>query len=324
VSEEPTVSAQSPYWIGTAGWIYDDWAGIFYPIARPRGFQPLAYYARFFNFAEVNATFYRVMPPSAAEAWCRAVAFRPDFAFSLKLWQGLTHERPATLPEREVGTIRALCDVLAAQGRLASILMQFPWSFRATPENADYLQRLLEALAPLPCTVEIRHAGWHTPEFFALLREHGATFCNIDQPLLRDCAPPSSVATAPLGYLRLHGRNAANWFREKVGAAVGAHAVKATGTERYDYYYPPAEVEEMARLAEALAAQASRVAVTTNNHYRGQAAADALLLRAALEGQVDAIPPTLARAFPDLRQIPARQPMPDLPPEAEQPDLFGG
>lgn len=263
------------------------------------------------------------MPPSAAEGWCRAVAFRPDFAFSLKLWQGLTHERPATLPERDVRAIRALCEVLAGHGRLAAILMQFPWSFRATPENAGYLRRLLEALAPLPCTVEIRHAAWHTPEFFDLLLEHNAGFCNIDQPRLRDCAPPTSVATAPLAYLRLHGRNAANWFKENVGAAVGAHAVKATGAERYDYYYLPNEVEEMARLAEALAGQASRVAVTTNNHYRGQAAADALLLRAALEGQVDAVPPTLARAFPDLRQIRSRQSLPELPPEAEQPDLFG-
>ena len=300
---------QTPFQIGTAGWSYPDWEGVFYPSPAPRRFRALAYYSRFFNLVEVNATFYAVFPPSHAEKWCQEVAGRPDFTFSLKLWKGLTHESPSPLPRVEIRSIRDTCSVLSGHGRLGALLMQFPWSFRFSPANFDRLKKLLDAFEGFPRAVEIRHASWHTAAFFDVLRERAAAFCNIDQPLLRDCPPPTSLSTASFSYLRIHGRNAPNWFRES-----------ATGGERYDYYYPPAEVEELARLARALADQTSRVMVTTNNHYRGQAPADALLLRAALEGKVDRVPSCLARAFPDVRALPARH-APE-PEDALQPDLF--
>ncbi|HUT26046.1 MAG TPA: DUF72 domain-containing protein [Sumerlaeia bacterium] len=309
---ESVPSSEAPgavYRIGTAGWSYEDWEGIFYPSPRPRGFRPLPYYCRFFNLVEINATFYGVMPPSRAEKWVRDVAGRPDFTFSLKLHRGLTHERPETLPAGDVAAIRDMCQVLADAGRLGALLIQFPWSFRFSEENVAYLARLLDAFQPFPCAVEVRHAGWHNERYLELLQERGAAFCNIDQPQLHDCLSPTAIATAPFSYLRLHGRNRANWFSEKADAA-----------ERYDHYYGPREVDEMARLAEALAEQTSCVMVTTNNHYRGQAAADALLLRAALEGHADAVPPPLLRAFPDLAAVPtSRAAEPD---PGSQTDLF--
>ena len=296
--------------IGTAGWSYDDWKGVFYPSPTPARFNDLSYYARFFNLVEVNSTFYGVRAPSLAEKWCRNVAERPDFLFSLKLWQGLTHERPADLPVREVDEIRAMCRVLAESERLGALLVQFPWSFRFNEANLGYVALLLDTFDAFPCAVEMRHSGWHNDRYLSFLRERSVAFGHIDPPALRDCLRPTALGTAPFGYLRVHGRNSANWFSDSADVA-----------SRYDYLYNPTEVEDLARLARALVDQTSRVMVTTNNHFRGQAAANALMLRAELEGEVDAVPASLVAAYPDLQALPARHAV-QLD-ELVQPDMFG-
>jgi uncharacterized protein YecE (DUF72 family) len=107
--------------------------------------------------------------------------------------------------------------------KLGALLAQFPWSFRRTPETRAWLARLTDEFADLPLVVEIRHATWNTPEFFESLRERGVGFVNIDQPP-RTGIEPTGRATAPVAYIRLHGRNLDNWFRDDAGV-----------NERYDY-----------------------------------------------------------------------------------------
>ncbi|MFC1629275.1 DUF72 domain-containing protein [Gemmatimonadota bacterium] len=98
--------------------------------------------------------------------------------------------------------------------------------------------------------------------------------------------------TASTGYLRLHGQNIENWFRED-----------ANVVERYDYLYDPEELEPWAEAIERLAPKLSRLFIIFNNHYRGQAPANALELLARLIGGKVAIPPPLLSAFPRLQAI---------------------
>src|SRR5512136_613141 len=56
-------------WIGPSGWSYDDWYGIVYPQARPRGFKPLKYLARYVPAVEVNSSFYRAPSPRMTATW---------------------------------------------------------------------------------------------------------------------------------------------------------------------------------------------------------------------------------------------------------------
>ena len=298
------------YHIGTAGWTYEDWEGIFYPERPPRNFEPLAYYAQFFNLTEINATFYRVMAPRLAEKWCRDVESRPDFRFAFKLWQGLTHDQPAEFPRPQVAAIRDMAAGFIERSRFAALLMQFPWSFRFNDQSLDYLARLLDTFQDIPTAVEVRHAGWNCDRALGLLRERNVAFCNIDQPALRDCLAPTHHATANFAYLRVHGRNRDEWFNEDSGR-----------NERYDYYYREAELDELESLARALAAQVDNVLVTTNNHYRGQAPANALALRDRLEGRLDAIPRPLAATYADLRKLTPDHPDP-TPDLGMQTDLF--
>ncbi len=120
----------------------------------------------------------------------------------------------------------------------------------------------------------------------------GINYCNIDQPQLRDCLAPSSHVTGPVGYVRLHGRRRETWFADNTEPH-----------ERYNYLYREEELKELAGLARKVAAEADSVYVFTNNHYRGQAPANALQLRAMLEQGKVAVPAPMLRQFAFLEPI---------------------
>ena len=95
-----------------------------------------------------------------------------------------------------------------------------------------------------------------------------------------------------MGYARLHGRNRAAWFSRTAGR-----------DQKYDYLYTEEEEDEWVERARAIAARAEETYLVANNHFRGQAPANALSIRAKLEGGRVAVPPSLLGAFERLRKI---------------------
>ena len=93
-------------------------------------------------------------------------------------------------------------------------------------------------------------------------------------------------------YVRLHGRNAQNWFAEGV-----------PGFERYNYLYNTDELREWVTRVNALAKHATDVYVFANNHYRGQGPANALEIRAMLDGSRVRVPEQLLQTYPRLKDI---------------------
>jgi uncharacterized protein YecE (DUF72 family) len=276
--------------IGPAGWDYPDWKGTVYPKPALRGFDPLAHLARWFDTVEVNSTFYRPQTPEVARAWCERVADRPRFRFTAKLWRRLTHEREAYGADEETAA-RAALDALQEAGRLGAVLVQFPWSFRRDAASREWLRDLFRALSGLPLVLEVRHASWNVPETYAELAGRGVGFVNLDQPLFRNSIPPSAVATSAVGYVRVHGRNYKDWFREKAGRDA-----------RYDYLYTADELRPWAERTRALA-EAPRVEdvyVVTNNHFRGKAVANAAMLESMVEDRRVAAPPELAGTYGEV------------------------
>ncbi len=271
--------------VGVAGWDYEDWKGPVYPVPAPRGFDPLAWLSGWFDVVEVNSTFYRPAASKAVRSWLSRVEGRPDFRFTAKVWRRLTHER-TPFTAGDVRLAREGLDLLAEAGRLGAALLQFPWSFRRDASSRRWLGAVTGALHGLPLVLEVRHASWDVPELYAALREQGIGFVNLDQPLFRNSLPPSAVATAQVGYVRIHGRNARDWFR-----------AGATRDERYDYLYTPDELRPWAERARAIAASpgVTDVHVVTNNHFAGQEVVNALQLRSMLEGRKVEAPETLWR-----------------------------
>jgi uncharacterized protein YecE (DUF72 family) len=97
-----------------------------------------------------------------------------------------------------------------------------------------------------------------------------------------------------VGYVRLHGQNYNDWFREDAGR-----------DERYNYLYSDVELEAWARRIEALRGRLPSIYIIMNNHFKGQAACNALQLRARLAGLPVRVPPPLLAAFPQLKRISA-------------------
>jgi uncharacterized protein YecE (DUF72 family) len=146
----------------------------------------------------------------------------------------------------------------------------------------------VSAFAEFPLVVEIRHESWNVPHFYDSLAERGVGFVNIDQPLFRRSIKPSAVVTSPTGYIRAHGRNYKEWFRES-----------ANVRERYDYLYSPNELAPWVERAEEIAEHAEEIYVLTNNHNLGKAAVNALQLKSMLTHEKVDTPPELLATYPD-------------------------
>jgi len=274
---------------GVAGWSYDDWYGPVYPADRKgkRSFDPLAYLARYVDTIEINSTFYRPPAEKSAASWARRVADNPAFRFTAKLYQRFTHQRDAAWTTDEVDEVRRGFTPLMEAGRLGCVLVQFPWSFKRDAASREWLGDLVGAFRQFPLAVEVRHSSWNVSEFYESLREHGVAAVNIDQPIFGRSIKPGTEVTAPVGYVRLHGRNYGNWFRDD-----------AEAHERYDYLYTKDELDGWLDRIHEVARQAQETYVITNNHFQGQAAANALMLR-GMAGQETAVPEELRAAFRD-------------------------
>ena len=267
--------------IGPAGWSYTDWEGTVYP---PHGskFDALAYLAQFFDTIEINSPFYRIPPPNHAKSWVRRVASNRDFKFTTKVFRGFTHEK-TTLSDADVKSFKHYLDPIIEADRLGAILLQFPWSFRNTPEARVKLVDLFEAFADYPRALEVRHASFQNDDFFAFLDEHDVAWVNVDQPLFSDSVKPAETTTGPLAYARLHGRNYEKWF---------AHA---ESWERYNYLYSKEELEPWAGRVERMSKEKDVYAIL-NNHFRGQAIVNAVDLEQSL-GMEAKMPPQLKEVY---------------------------
>jgi uncharacterized protein YecE (DUF72 family) len=292
--------------VGPAGWSYPDWAGYVYPSRRPKGFYEATFLANFFDTIEINTSFYQPLRADHAAQWIERVAENPRFVFTAKLWQRFTHvirsisTSSAAAEEREV---RAGFDVLRAAKKLGAVLLQFPFSFHRTAETVAYLTALLKRFGDYPLVVEVRHGSWDAPETLELLRESGASFCNIDQPLIGKSLGPSAQATSEVGYVRLHGRRYDTWFSDD--AAVPAH-------ERYNYLYTAEELAPWATRVKKVAERTRETFVITNNHFQGKAVVNALQLISILKGSKVKVPEPLRKQYLQLEEIadaPAAEPM---------------
>ncbi|HKW15692.1 MAG TPA: DUF72 domain-containing protein [Candidatus Krumholzibacteria bacterium] len=275
--------------IGPAGWDYPDWDGIFYPATRKRNFDALAYIASYFTLLEINSTFYRVPAPHVTRRWVERVADRPHFMFTLKAHQSLTHQGDDGTPAELVPLCHAI-DPIAQAGRLGAVLLQFPWSFRFDDEARRHVDARIEELRPYPLALEVRHGSWETPEATSYLAGLNITVCGIDQPVMGDSLHPYHYRSGPAGaYFRFHGRNYRNWFAEGAGRDA-----------RYDYLYQPEELSPWAAVIQKAAAETGTAHVILNNHFRGQAPANAFELAFLLSGTKPAAPERLRRAYPRL------------------------
>jgi uncharacterized protein YecE (DUF72 family) len=301
-----------PIHVGTSGWNYPSgpgtWNGVFYPARRTRGFDELAYYAEHFDTVEVNSTFYRPPAPAQAASWLQRTP--PSFLFAVKLYQKFTHPdmylarggvTDWDVTAGDLDEFRQGIDPLAQANRLIAVLMQFPSSFHNEPETADYLDWLGAALRDYPLAVELRHRSWSDDESAtaARLAAYNAAWVQIDEPKFSGSIEQNLVAAAgkpdagsSLLYVRLHGRNATQWWDHE------------ERDDRYDYLYRAAELQPFAVAAKKASASGRRVVMYLNNHFSAKAVANAAILKHQIGDVVPGdYPREMVERYPELNGI---------------------
>jgi uncharacterized protein YecE (DUF72 family) len=282
--------------IGPAGWSYKDWEGIVYPEKPGTKFDPLEYLATFFDTIEINSTFYRPPAATSAKSWVKRVRSNPNFTFTAKLHRVFTHQRGKATAQDEKEFLEGLEPMWSA-GKLGALLLQFPWSFKNTDDDRLYLFNLIKKFREYPLVLEVRHVSWNTPAVLETLEEAGVGLCNIDQPLFKKSIKPGAVSTSSVGYIRLHGRNYKNWFREK-----------APRDDRYNYLYSLEELDPWIDRIKEVAKKTHETYVITNNHFRGQAVVNALELKSTIEERRVPAPAPLLNKYPELASSVTTQP----------------
>jgi uncharacterized protein YecE (DUF72 family) len=208
------------------------------------------------------------------------------------LCRRFTHER--VLEPQEIALFKDGLWPLLRANRFGCLLMQFPWSFRYTRENRDFLIRLRRTFHEFPLAAEMRHASWSINEAIGTFIDFRIAFCNVDQPQYTKAMPPTEFLTSSLGYVRLHGRNSFNWFQySRPGGAKKQH--------RYDYLYSDSELAEWTHRIRRIAGFATKLFVIANNDGGRKSIVNAMQLRSMLRGGDGRdLPPEI------LRQCPAR------------------
>jgi uncharacterized protein YecE (DUF72 family) len=292
--------------VGTSGWSYPSgegtWNGIFYPAKKTKGFDELAFYAEHFDTVEVNSTFYRVPAENTTAEW--AARTPAQFEFALKLFQKFTHpemfekatgKTAGTLDRKDVDAFRAAIDPLARAGKLGPLLAQFPASFKNEPGSREYLEWLLHAFRDYQVGVELRHRSFSDDpvETMNLLAEHGAALVQIDEPKFKTSIRQDRAANVKtFYYLRLHGRNAAKWWKHD------------KSEDRYDYLYSAAELEPFVEAAETAARDVKKSYVYANNHFSAKSVATAATIKHKLGQELDGeYPEPFVQRYPDLKGL---------------------
>jgi len=236
--------------IGTSGWHYKHWKGPFYP-AHARAEELLALYAERFTTVEINNTFYRLPDEKTWEGWRKTVP--PGFLFTVKASRFITHMKKLKDPEAPLAALLERACLLGAH--LGPLLFQLPPGWRV---NAGRLEAFLSSLpGGQRYAFEFRDATWFAGPVYEALERAGCAFCIYD---LGGAQSPE-VVTARFVYVRLHGPDGP-----------------------YRGSYDDAALKRWAGLVRRWRAEGREVFVYFDNDEAGYAAADALRLKAMVEG----------------------------------------
>lgn len=280
--------------IGTSGYDYPEWKGVFYPPEVKRA-DFLSYYATHFNAVELNNTFYNM--PTAKRLFSFYERSEGKLQFSIKANRLLTHEIDSQW-QNAADDFKAALTPLLEKDCLCAVLFQFPQSFHYTNYNRIYLAKMIAAFEGFPVVIEFRHKEWIRESVFEGLVQRKASIAFCDMPQLK-LLPNTDFKNSlysqfigPNAYIRLHGRNANAWYAPAPKAqtsiisthANGAAATYAASSEqngsgRYDYEYSEGELKDFVPVVHVATEEGRKVQVYFNNHPKGNGARNAMQLK---------------------------------------------
>ena len=185
--------------IGTSGWSYNHWSGLFYPSDLDARHY-LEFYMTRFDCVELNSSFYHLPFKSTVEGWIRRTP--ENFKFCLKLSRLITHQ--LHLVNTGPPLVKFYNVFEGLKNRLGPVLIQLPPQM--TYEESliiDFLDLLKRNCPGYRFAFEVRHKSWLNDTFFSILSEYKAAFVIADSG---NRYPYNESVTTDIVYLRFHGR----------------------------------------------------------------------------------------------------------------------
>ncbi|MGC8903186.1 MAG: DUF72 domain-containing protein [Fervidobacterium sp.] len=250
------------WFIGTSGFSFDDWVGTVYPNGIKKSEMFTYYWQHYgFNSVELNFTFYTMPSPKTLVNLVRRAPM--GFKFSIKIHGSITHDKVLeNLPD-----FFKSCRIVKDEGRLIGYLAQFPYSFKNSLENRDYLLQLIDSFLGEELFIEFRHESW--TQWLDNFRNYENVHLVIpDLPKISGLFPLVK-SDSKIVYLRLHGRKE-RWFN-------------ADEKTRYDYNYSDEELKGI--IPVVFPENLQKAFVFFNNCYRGQALQNAQKFRELVGGE---------------------------------------
>ena len=195
-------------------------------------------------------------------------------------------------------------DPLAAAGKVGALLAQFPPSFKQSPESQGYLDALLQRFRDYPIAVELRHRSW-SDDFsstMSLLNSHQAALTQIDEPKFKVSIRQNQLPNIPgFYYMRLHGRNAAQWWKHD------------KSEDRYNYLYSADELKPFAGTADAARRLVKKFYLYFNNHFASKSVVNAVMIKSQLGEPVRGVyPKEFVERYPETGSIVSTEAVPQF------------
>lgn len=180
--------------IGTSGWSYHHWQGLFYPQNLPSG-RWLEYYCQHFDTAELNSTFYHLPKPQTFTNWYQRTP--ENFLFSVKASRFISHILKLNGAREPLATF--IDNALGLKEKLGPVLFQLPPNFTLDLERLEKFLKILPTDQRV--AFEFRHESWFCSEVYKLLKKNNVALVFSDTPNY----PLVFETTTDFVYIRLHG-----------------------------------------------------------------------------------------------------------------------
>lgn len=234
--------------LGTSGYSYQDWKGVFYPKdVKPN--EWLEYYAKFFGTVELNVTFYRLPKTSVFSGWYKRTP--KNFRFAVKGSRFITHIKKLKSCN---GPLKLFFSrIKALKEKLGVVLWQLPPSFKADSKRLQSFLKSLKKYKHTRHVFEFRNETWFREDIFRILRNGGVSLCSADWPTFCN----DIHIMADFLYLRRHGQ----------------------GAKLYDGCYTKRQLEKDAKIIKKYLKEKKDVYIYFNNDMHGYAVKNAKELK---------------------------------------------
>jgi uncharacterized protein YecE (DUF72 family) len=184
--------------IGTSGWSYKHWKGIFYP-RKLKATEWIRFYSEHFQCTEINGSFYKLPTEETVIEWTKKV---PDnFLFCPKMSRFLTHMKKLNEPEEPLERFFGIFEPMKKM--MGPVLLQLPGILKFNYDKAEHLYSLMKRnYKKKEFVMEVRHDSWLQEESLTLMTKYDIGLV-ISQS--GDRFPYSEKITAKNIYIRFHG-----------------------------------------------------------------------------------------------------------------------